>query len=76
MATVVVIFIMANVPTQKFQKSWQNRIESVRLEYRDTVPQLPDADAVMELVRAIVRLAGCPSASLGGSPKWTLTVKD
>jgi hypothetical protein len=67
---------MANVPTPEFQKSWQHRIESVRLECRNTVPQLSDTDAVMELVRAIVHLAGCTSASLGGSPKWTLAVKD
>jgi hypothetical protein len=45
---------MANVRTQEFQKLWSNQIESLRLEYGDTVQQHPDADAVMERVRGVL----------------------
>jgi hypothetical protein len=45
---------MANVHTPEFQKLWSNLIESLRLEYENTVQQHPDSDAVMELVRGVL----------------------
>jgi hypothetical protein len=67
---------MVNVPTPEFQKLWSNLIGSLRLEYENTIPQHPDADAVTERVCGalivIPRLAGCTPASVGASSKWTL----
>jgi hypothetical protein len=62
------------------QKLWSNQIESLKFEYRDTIEQHPDAEAVMAGVRgvliAIARLAGHTPASVGETPKWTRIVQD
>jgi hypothetical protein len=71
---------MANVHTPEFQVFWPNLIDSLRLEYENTIKQHPDANAVVEHVRGVltasVRLAGCTPASVGESPKWTLIVEN
>jgi hypothetical protein len=54
---------MANVSTPEFLNMWSNLIQSLKLEYENTVQQNPDTDAVMECVCgvlvAIARLAEC-----------------
>jgi hypothetical protein len=70
---------MANMLTPEFQKLWSNLIKSLKLEYENTIQHI-DADAVMEhvleVLRAIARLAGCTPASVGESPKWTVIVQN
>jgi hypothetical protein len=65
---------MANIPTPEFQKLWSNLIESLRLEYENTVQQHPN-NAVMNLVCGVLthvaHLAQCILVSVGKSPKWT-----
>jgi hypothetical protein len=74
-AIVAVTRTMANVPTTEFQKIWSILINSLKLEYEDTIQQHLDADAIMERVRgvpsAIARIA-----SVSGSPKWALIVQN
>jgi hypothetical protein len=69
---------MANVPTPEFQKLWSNLIDSLRLEYKNTMQQHPDA--VMKLVCGVLtdiaHLAECNPVSVGRSPNWTLIVQN
>jgi hypothetical protein len=70
---------MANLPTSEFQNLWSNKIESLVLEYGDTVQHL-DAEPVTERVRgvliAIAHLAERTPAAVGENPKWTLNVQN
>jgi hypothetical protein len=72
---VLVTHMMANVLTPEFQKLWSNLIESLRLEYENTLQQHPDADAVMECVHGVLTIISCP-ASVDESPKWTLIIQN
>jgi hypothetical protein len=54
---------MANIPIPEFQKLWSNLIESLKLEYENTVQQHPDSDAVVKRIcgalTPIARLVEC-----------------
>jgi hypothetical protein len=64
---------MAYVPTAESQTPWSNQIESLKLEYKNTVDRHPDAGDVMERVyvhlKDIVSLDGCTPASAGENSK-------
>jgi hypothetical protein len=57
---------MVNATTSEFQKLCPNEIESLRLEYGDTIQQYSDAEAVTDRVRGVLIatacLAGCTPA--------------
>jgi hypothetical protein len=72
--------MMANAPTPEFQKLSSNLIESLRLEYENTIQQHPDTDAVVGWVHGVLTtiacLAGCTPASVNERPKWTLIAQN
>jgi hypothetical protein len=68
---------MANIPPSDFQKLWLNQMESLQMEYTETMKLHPDA--VMKKLHALLdisRLAGCTPAAVGESPKWTLITQN
>jgi hypothetical protein len=65
---------MACLPAPESQTPWFNQIESLKMEYKNTVDRHPDASDVMESVyvhlKDNVGLEGCTPASAGESSTW------
>jgi hypothetical protein len=64
----LLVINMAEVPTLGFQTLWSHQIESLRVEYRNTIEKHPDAGATMEKVHVVLTdiasLAGCTPKSV------------
>jgi hypothetical protein len=65
---------MADIPTPRFQTLWSHQIDSLRVEYRETIDKHPDAGKVMETVHDVLKdiasLAGCTPTPVGESTSW------
>jgi hypothetical protein len=71
---------MACIPAPEFQALWSNQIESLKLEYRNTIDRHPDASNLMERVDVVLReissLEECTPASVGESTKCKQIIKN
>jgi hypothetical protein len=66
---------MAQVPAVGFEEHWQNKLEALRLEYKDLVKEHPEAKDTIETVNivlnGIVFLTRCTPKNIGESKEWT-----